>query len=448
MTVAEAIACPTWIDVPEQWDRATGKPLLPSEDPFYLAPAGFENAEPGTVLRTRDVQLGLFGIIPQRITAVQLLFRTQDCNGVPEAAVTTVLIPAQRSSNYPTPVLSYQCAIDAVADRCFPSYALRQGSALRRDASSLGSVAHIDFLMIAAALAEGWIISIPDHEGIDGRWGAAAEPGYRTLDGLRATLSLDRAAVPSHAPIGLWGYSGGGLATGWAAELADEYAPELDIVGAVLGSPVGDLGATFHRLNGTIFSGLPATVVAALSHVYPELHKLIDTHASAAGKALLARVDKLTTVQAVVTMFRKDLDDLVDCPLEEIVESPELQRIFDEIRLGHHVPAMPLLMVQAVHDQIIAVDAIDELAATYTAGGAQVAYHRDLFSEHLSLHPLAAPMALRWLTDRFDDRPVTDHMVRTVWPALLNPITYVGMARLGAVLARLVGGQMVRRNPL
>ncbi|MCB0928247.1 MAG: lipase family protein [Mycolicibacterium insubricum] len=448
MTVAEAIACPKWIDVPEQWDRATGVPLLPSEDPFFTAPEGFEHAEPGTVLRTRDVQLGLFGIIPQRITAVQLLFRTQDCTGAPEAAVTTVLIPAQRSSRYPTPVLSYQCAIDAVADRCFPSYALRQGSGLRRDATSLGSVVHIDFLMIAAALAEGWIISVPDHEGLNGRWGAPAEPGYRSLDALRATLSFDRSAVPPDAPIGLWGYSGGGLATGWTAELAGYYAPELNIVGAALGSPVGDLGKTFHRLNGSTFSGLPATVVAALTHVYPELHKLIDTHANATGKAMLARIETLSTVQAVLSMFRKDMDDLVDCPLEELTESPELVRIFDEIRLGHNVPEMPLLVVQAVHDQIIAVEAIDELTARYTAGGAQVAYHRDLFSEHLSLHPLAAPMALRWLTDRFDNRPVTDNMVRTVWPTLLNPITYAGMARLGAVLARLVGGQMIRRNPL
>ncbi|EUA41471.1 secretory lipase family protein [Mycobacterium xenopi 4042] len=46
------------------------------------------------------------------------------------------------------------------------------------------------------------------------------------------------------------GYSGGGLATAWAAEVCADYAPELDIVGAVLGSPVGDLAHTFRRLNG------------------------------------------------------------------------------------------------------------------------------------------------------------------------------------------------------
>ena len=447
-TVAEFVPCPAWLGAAEHWDRPTGKPLLPSEDPFYLAPEGLDLASPGTVLRFRDVGLGLFGMIPQAITAVQLLYRTQDCHGAPEAAVTTVLIPAQRAPRYPTPVLSYQCAIDAVADRCFPSYALRQGSALRRDATSLGSVVHIDFLMIAAALAEGWIISVPDHEGTEGRWGAPNEPGYRVLDGLRATLAIERTAVPPDAPIGLWGYSGGGLASGWAAELAGYYAPELNIVGAALGSPVGDLGMTFRRLNGTMFSGLPATVVAALTHVYPELRALIDTHANAAGKAMLAGIEKLSTVQAVLSMFRKDMDDLVDCPLEELLDTPVMTQIFDDIRLGHNIPTMPLLVIQAVHDQIIAVEGIDTLTATYSAGGAQIAYHRDQLCEHLLLHPLAAPMALRWLIDRFDDRPVTDNMVRTAWPTLLNPMTYAGMWRLGGVLARMVGGQIVKRNPL
>ena len=64
-----------------------------------------------------------------------------------------------------------------------------------------------------------------------------------------------------------------------------------------------------------------------------------------------------------------------------------------------------MLIVQAVHDQIISVDDIDELADTYSAGGAYVTYHRDMFSEHMLLHPMSAPMALRWLTDRFDGRP-------------------------------------------
>ena len=68
-------------------------------------------------------------------------------------------------------------------------------------------------------------------------WGAPYEPGYHVLDGLRAALSSKRLGLSPEAPIGLWGYSGGGLATAWAAEMSGAYAPELNVVGAVSGRP-------------------------------------------------------------------------------------------------------------------------------------------------------------------------------------------------------------------
>lgn len=427
---------------PHQELPRKSRPQAPSEDPFYVPPAGFERAEPGTVFRTRDVRLAFLGLIPQRVTAVQLLYRTTDMYGTPEAAVTTVLIPAQRSPHIPTPVLSYQCAIDAISDRCFPSYALRRG------ASALGSLAQLEFLLISAALAEGWAVSVPDHEGGRGMWGAPHEPGYRVLDGLRAALTTPRLDLSTDAPIGLWGYSGGGLATAWAAETCGVYAPELNIVGAVLGSPVGDLGATFRRLNGTLYAGLPATVVAALAQMYPDLEQLIDQHVTPEGRDMLSRVQRMTTLQAVLTLARTDMDAMVDCPLEELLERPELQRVFDEIKLGGTAPAPPVLVVQAVHDRIVSVDDIDTLTETYATGGAHVTYHRDRFSEHMLLHPMSAPMTLRWLIDRFEGRPLDEHRLRTTWPTLLNPMTYAGMWRLGKVSARVLTGQLTRRLPL
>src|SRR4029077_13078597 len=126
-----------------------------------------------------------------------------------------------------------------------------------------------------------------------GLWGAPYEPGYHVLDGLRAALRSDLLGLSADAPIGLWGYSGGGLASAWAAEMSGTYAPELNIVGAVLGSPVGDLGHTFRRLNGTYMSGLPALVVAALVDIYPELNKIIQKHATEEGKETLRRLHNM-----------------------------------------------------------------------------------------------------------------------------------------------------------
>lgn len=418
------------------------RPLLPRDDPFYQPPLGFQHADPGTVLRSRDVELAFLGLIPQPVKAVQLLYRTMDMNGEPEASATTLIVPAGLAPERPRPLLSYQCAIDAMSSRCFPSYALR------RRAKAMGAISQLELFLITAAVAEGWAVSVPDHEGLRGMWGAPYEPGYRVLDGIRAALSSDRIALSPSAPIGLWGYSGGGLASAWAAEMCGDYAPELDIVGAVLGSPVGDLGNTFRRLNGRFFAGLPALVVAALSHVYPDLDRVIKDHSSEEGRALLESLEDMTTVGAVIRMAGKNMGDFLDEPLEAILSTPEVTFVFDNIRLGAAVPTPPVLIVQAVHDYLIDVHDIDVLADAYSAGGAKVTYHRDAFNEHMMLHPLSAPMTLRWLTDRFDRRPLTENLTRTTWPTAFNPTTYVGMARLAKIAAKVVTGRKIRRRPL
>ncbi|BBX36945.1 lipase [Mycolicibacterium mageritense DSM 44476 = CIP 104973] len=443
-SVANAVANtpePEWIGrAPHEELNRGDRPRLPSEDPFYLPPAGFQHASPGTVLRSRDVELAFVGLIPQRLHATQLLYRSTDRNGAPEAAATTVIMPPDPKPN--CPIVSYQCAIDAISSRCFPSYALR------RHAKATGSLAQLELLLVSAALAKGWAVSVPDHEGVNGMWGAPYEPGYHVLDGLRAALNSEHLALSPTAPIGLWGYSGGGLASAWAAEMSGSYAPELNIVGAVLGSPVGDLGHTFRRLNGTMFSGLPALVVAALADIYPGLNRIVEEHATAKGRKLLDRLHRMSTVEAVLRLVGTDMADLIDMPLEQILETPEVTHVFDDIKLGVAIPAPPVLIVQAVYDEIISVDDIDALVDTYAAGGADVTYHRDLFTEHLLLHPLSAPMTLRWLEDRFTERPLTEHLVRTKWPTMLNPMTYVGMARLAGIGIKMVTGRTIGRMPL
>lgn len=443
MTSADGAVSPEWIGRPPHDEIQRGvRPTLPSDDPFYDPPPGFHHATPGTVLRSRDVELGFLGLIPQQVRATQLLYRTTDRHGNPEATVTTVLVPAGHRPHQPRHVVSYQCAIDAVSSRCFPSYALR------RRAKAIGSLAQFEYLLMAAALAEGWVVSVPDHEGRDGMWGTPYEPGYRVLDGLRATLGFERLGLAADSRVGLWGYSGGGLASAWAAEMYAEYAPELNVVGAALGSPVGNLGNTFLRLNGSRFAGLPALVISALAKSYPGLGRVVEEHATYEGRATLRRLEDMTTLQAVIRMFKTDMDDLVEPPLAQVLSMPEVQEVFESIRLGRTAPTPPVLIVQAVHDSVISVDDIDELAHLYGESGAQVTYHRDMFSEHMLLHPMSAPMTLRWLIDRFAGRPLDDHIVRTTWPTLFNPITYPGMWRLGGIVGRVLLGGRIPFRPL
>ncbi|HZE14389.1 MAG TPA: lipase family protein, partial [Mycobacterium sp.] len=188
--------------------------------------------------------------------------------------------------------------------------------------------------------------------------------------------------------------------------------------------------------------------IAALAHMYPELSRVIQEHTNEKGRALLRRLETMTTAGAVIRMVKKDMGDYLDRPLDEILAMPEVQQFFDNTKLGNAVPAPPILIVQAVHDLFIDVADVDALAEAYSAGGASVTYHRDAFCEHILLHPLSAPMTMRWLQDRFAGRPLTEHVIRTTWPTMFNPATYVGTARLAVIAAKIITGRTVHRRPL
>ncbi|WP_082843885.1 lipase family protein [Nocardia salmonicida] len=373
-------------------------PVLPPDDPFYDTPLGIAALAPGTVVRSRPVELALFGVIRQRITAWQLLYRTCDLDGAPEVSVTTVLLPWGASAR-PRPLVSFQCAIDAVAPQCFPSYVLRRG------AWTIGSIAPLELPIIAMALERGWAVSVPDHEGLGGRFGAAREPGYRALDGIRAALDFAPMALTPTTSVALWGYSGGGLATAWAAELAAEYAPELNIVGAAAGSPVGDPAAAFERLNGGWFAGFPAAFIAGLRQAYPELGAVLHDHLDARYRGLLGEAEERSTFALLLRFARRDVTGHLRGGMAELLAEPVLRRILADIEPGTRAPAAPLLIVQGVNDEVIAVADIDAHVRRYQRAGATVRYLRVRRGSHLSLEFLIVPAILDWLTDRFAGDP-------------------------------------------
>lgn len=413
------------------------RPHRPKDDPFHVAPPGFEALAPGTLIRSREVDVAFLGRIPQQVAAWQLLYRTSDLNGVPEATVTTVLLPHGVQGE--VPLLAYQCAIDAVSDRCFPSYAFQRG------ASALGSVPQFELLVVAGILRRGWAVSVSDHEGLGGYFGAPREPGYRVLDGVRAALAFAPLGLSPQTPVGMMGYSGGGMATSWAAEMAPSYAAELNVVGATMGSPVGDPAQAFIKLNATRHAGLPALVVSGLRHIYPGLGRVVAEHANFEGLRRLKLLEQLTTIQAIAKFAGDDFDDYLDAPLADVLAMPEVLEVFDDLRLAEHMPTCPLLVVQATHDQIIDVLDVDSQVERYVEGGAHVAYVRDRLSEHVLLQPIATPAMLDWLEDRLAGKPAPAG-TRTVWSMALSPRSWNGYLTMGAAALRTLLGRPHRAS--
>lgn len=387
----------------EQWPAParTGGPAMVGLDPFFDPPAGFDSAPAGTVLRYRSVTVGFLGRVKQQMRATQLLYRTENMHGEPEVTATTVIAPAGGAAPG-APLVSYQCAIDALHPKTFPSYVLQHGVKPEDP-----SFPQIELIFIAAAVARGWTVSVPDHGGRSGRWGIPREPGYMVLDGLRACLAHAPLGVAPDARLGVWGYSGGGLATSWAAETAPAYAPELNLVGAAVGAPVSDPGSTFVHLNETMFTGLPTLVIAALAREYPALREVLADHVDEKGRKIFYE-DALqwSPATAIRRMAHKDFAYYCDRSFEEIARLPKLLALFDDIRTGQRAPTVPMLVVQSVKDQIVPVADASAQVRKYTDGGTEVEYLTDEWSDHFSMHFMSAPMLLGWLSDRLAGKPV------------------------------------------
>ena len=427
-------AVSTRLETAEQWP-APAEPQQVGVDPFFDAPAGFAEAPVGTVLRYRDVTVGFLGRIKQRVRATQLLYRTVNMHGEPEVTVTTVIAP-RRGAKPGAPLVSYQCAIDSLHPKTFPSYVLQHG--VRTEDASFPQ---IEYLFIAAAVAKGWTVSVPDHGGQTGRWGIPREPGHMVLDGLRACLAHAPLDLAPDTRIGVWGYSGGGLATVWAAETAPTYAPELNLIASAVGAPVSDPGNVFVYLNNTLFTGLPTLVIAALAREYPTLRDVLAEHVDDKGRKLFYE-DALewSPERAIRKMAHKDFGYYCDLPFDEIARLPKLLEIFDDIRPGQSAPTVPMLVVQSTKDQISPEQDAAAHVGRYAAGGTHVEYRTDQWSDHFSMHFMSAPLLLGWLADRLDGKPAGAAGHRHSRSIMASPKQIGRTLRLVGTAARVAAG--------
>lgn len=229
-------------------------PLYPVEDPdpFFHAPADIANYKPGDVVRVQPID-NMFWY--ENNPGYRVAFRSTNSEGHPIMGMTTVILPRGVSN---PPLLSYQAIINSLGVRCNPSRSLF--NAELNDAPGL-----------YVPLNRGWAVSIPDHLGPTGAYGAAKLGGMITLDSIRAVQKVAELGL-QNAPVALLGYSGGGMASAWAAALQPTYAPELKLAAVAAGGIPADLGQMAQMLGFAPHPGFGLAFAAAmgLEREYPD----------------------------------------------------------------------------------------------------------------------------------------------------------------------------------
>lgn len=381
--------------------------LPPSQDPWYTAPTGWEWSTPGTILRLRTAPGNLTSVVVSNASAAyHILYRTTDSHYQPSWAVTTLFVP---KTEYHSPsgrkaLLSYQFAYDSANVNSSPSFGLYY--ALAQSVPSLGIDS--DTALLSMLLGNGWFINTPDYEGPKAAFGAKVQSGHATLDAQRAVLSLARQTLllePADINLALWGYSGGSYATGAAAELQVQYAPELNIAGAAIGGVVANMSADLANFNGTAIAGDLVSVILGLMAEYPEARVYFESRLVPATAADFLATYNRTLGQATSYFAFKDIYKYFINGLEDLYSSPVMQRIYarDTVLGTHGVPDIPLYVYKAIGDTYCPVRETDALVDKYCASAADVTYQRNAVGGHVSEINNGQPGALEWIWGVFNE---------------------------------------------
>ncbi|EED15169.1 lipase 1 precursor, putative [Talaromyces stipitatus ATCC 10500] len=383
--------------------------LPPSQDPWYTAPDNLLSFPAGSIIRIRPDPLSIYDSIGANITSASynILYRTTDGNDLPSFAVATLFIPtlfipSLKIAGKSKGLLSYQIPYNSPTVDASPSWTLL---------TSLNST----FPDIVAALEQGWYVSATDFEGPNATFAAGVAEGHAVLDGLRAVTKSSSSPVSDAKgtdwKIGLWGYSGGSIASEFAAELRASYAPEIQIAGVAIGGLPTPVTAVLDSVNETPYAGLIVSGLWGYANAFPIvesylLSRLTDEVKSSgnftAGRNM--NILEIFAVYADVDVFSYFVGGE-----DDIFSSPLLQYFWNTqgVMGVHGLPDMPMYIYKAVEDQLAPVEYTDSLvnrycdeseaAVTRKEAGVRILYERNMIGGHVAEETNADASAVEFL---------------------------------------------------
>lgn len=370
---------------------AAGAVPAPADDAFYTPPDPLPAGRPGDVIRHRPAKINVLGL-PVPVRAEQVLYRSTTINGAPTAVSGIMLAPLTPWPSGPRPLVGYAVGAHGMGDQCAPSYLLRVG--VENEVNPIGQ-----------ALLRNWAVVLTDYPGVGTPGlpptaiGKAA--GYALLDAVRAGLRLGEFDVTADSPAALWGYSQGGQATAFAAELQPRYAPELRLVGAAAGGVPADVTAVVKRVDGTLWFAVALLGLAGHRIAYPDLP--FDSLLNSAGKKAFAEMEQGCSIELATKFAFHRIDEYTVKP--GAISDPALVARFAENRPGQATPGIPMFLYHAKYDQIIPPALGSDLKAAYCARGVVLQFKTIPVSEHLVGLVTGAVPSVAWLADRFAGKP-------------------------------------------
>jgi Secretory lipase len=392
-------------------------PPPPQTDPFYHYTGATPLAKiaPGTVLKTRT-EAWHVASIPLPVTVVQLLYRTTNARSQPDVNVTSVLLPASLTPS--TDLVAYGSFYDSLNPADEPSVVF-SGTPY----STNSELTTIETYDIGQMLLSGDAVSVADTEGENADFAAGPEYGATTLDAVRAAINSTQTNVSKSAKVALMGYSGGAIATGWAAQMAPTYAPDVEnrLVGATMGGVLVDPDHNLHYIEGSsTWAGVMPMALVGLGRAYGIN---INPYLNATGQKDAAALQAANINTAESDYADITWADIANPKYPEPEDVPVLVNLVNKLTLGSAaLPKVPMLVAQGTGGQLdgtqpsatygpgdgimIAGD-VRSYAREVCASGDPVDYVQPEGLSHELAEPVWSTATLAWVASRFAGVPAT-----------------------------------------
>lgn len=425
---------PYWSGLPAQVEPARAFVPQPKDDPFYTYSGStpLDRLPKGAVLATRSVPYHILGI-PTPLKTTQLLYRSTSQTGKATANVTSVIQPLHQPDT--TRILSYQSAYDSLNRNDQPSYAINGGLTLG------GLVPSVELAVFGSFLAQGFTVIVPDTEGQGADFGAGPEYGMNTLDSILAAFNAPSVETSSDAKVALLGYSGGAIASEWAAELARTYAPDVDarLIGTAIGGVLVHPAHNLHYVEDTfIWAGVMPMALIGIARAFGvDLTRYLTPR----GLDLFRTMQDVSIVHVLgqPRYWRLKWSDIV-IPKYPTPESlPVFVALANQLIMGTGgTPDKPLFIGQGANgipegtpgnkpgigpgDGVMIAGDVRTLARKYCAQGTPVFYEQyDLLSHTSTVGPWLMK-AIDWVHDRFAGEPAPNNCASIPPGNPLDPI--------------------------
>jgi pimeloyl-ACP methyl ester carboxylesterase len=369
---------------------STPRRRIPWGDGFYEVPDGLEKFAPGELIRYEPMHAYLMPGVRLRARAWRILHRSTGAVGEPTAVSGTLLLPENSRRHGTLPLIAYAIGTHGIGDDAAPSRLLSTG--LDWEAG-----------LMALVLGRGFGVVVTDYQGLgtpgDHAYMVGRALGANLLDAMRAAQQLEPAELPQGGPAAIMGYSEGGTAAAWAAQLQPEYAPELKLAGVAAGAAAADVELAGPTLDGSFFSFFLAYGAIGFAAAYPELE--LEPYLVGRARETIAALKHTNILQAAVRGPR--FARIGELTHPNVLELPSWRARLRENRLGAIAPQTPVLLHHARHDQIVAFEHSEQLLEDWLELGvdASLCITRGGF-DHISGAVAGAPVALDWISKQLE----------------------------------------------